>query len=210
MPNEPTYGFGLPAATIVFNHPSPEETGLMTYYAGVVAVEPGWYVQRQGGCLVNFSGPFETEQVAQTHAATITAQAEEAAQTRRQDRARRRAQPRPEPKLAPEQASGWECPKHWLDDIRQLTSWKGREYRSCAACEEFEGRQVRPSAAAPVPFPRIYPKHPEPSVAPRPAATFWDTFAGSLTLWLIILGIPVLLTFLNLWAHHHRGRRVGS
>ena len=32
----------------------------------------------------------------------------------------------------------WECPTHGTLNIQQLTSRRGREYRACTACKEFE------------------------------------------------------------------------
>ena len=40
-----------------------------------------------------------------------------------------------------ETISGWTCPKHGNDDVRNLKSPKGREYRACGvpSCKEFQG-----------------------------------------------------------------------
>lgn len=35
-------------------------------------------------------------------------------------------------------SSGWECPTHGSDSLTTLTSRKGRKYRSCIGCDQFE------------------------------------------------------------------------
>lgn len=113
----------------------------------------------------------------------------------------------PEPEPEPVQAVPWTCPIHGTDDLLTLTSRKGRVYQCCTAadCEEFERPEVIPSDPDPDPFaaswvvPKAVPKRPVPSSAAPAPAKFWDTLAGSCTLWLLILSIPVLLTVLNLW-----------
>lgn len=44
------------------------------------------------------------------------------------------------PAETPEPATGegWACPVHGLDSVVTLKSRKGREYRACSKCEEFE------------------------------------------------------------------------
>lgn len=46
--------------------------------------------------------------------------------------------PAPEAAASGSPAPGWTCPKHGAADIREMTSRKGRKYRACGTCAEFE------------------------------------------------------------------------
>lgn len=66
---------------------------------------------------------------------------------------------------------GWVCPNGHAT-VNILTSRKGRVYGMCTTCHAFEGGDVLPNAATPVPAsvpdPKVDPKRPEPSAVPPP------------------------------------------
>jgi hypothetical protein len=68
----------------------------------------------------------------------------------------------------------WACP-NGHDTVNVLESRKGRVYGMCTTCHAFEGGDVLPNAATPVPAsvpdPKVDPKRPEPTYTATP--DFW-------------------------------------